>query len=297
MASLKEVKGRIVSVQSTQKITLAMKMVASAKLHRAQSAVENIRIYYKQLYSLYARLASAEKDPDREYTKSRGGRGKIAVVVVSSNSGMCGAFNANVLKELHAVMGDLPKERWLLFPVGKKVREAMVKAGYTVAGNFDHLVDKLKVEHSEELSTRMMELFRTGEVERVEVVYHHFKSMASQKLIRETYLPFSLEGADSEAGEGALERALQEGVEVDNTILEPNRTELLNSLLPVLLHVKLRTIFLDSFASEQGARTVAMQMASDNANEILDNLQMEYNKLRQQGITMELLDIIGGSFV
>ena len=289
MASLKEVKGRIATVNNTRKITSAMKMVASAKLHKAQGAITNMLPYERRLHGLLTNLLGGSEvlvwNTPREVKR-------IALVVFSSNSSLCGGFNANVIKHATQWLDEhqaLGKENILLYPVGKKVADALSKMGYAIQGNFQHLADKPSFAEATELAQGLMNLFTRGEVDRVELLYNHFKSTASQILTREVYLPMASEVCHPERSEGS--RIHQE----TDYILEPSREELLATLLPKVLRMKLYTVLLDSNASEHAARTMAMQIATDNADDLLQELTLMYNKTRQQAITNELLDIVGGS--
>ena len=289
MASLKEVKGRIATVNNTRKITSAMKMVASAKLHKAQGAITNMLPYERRLHGLLTNLLGGSEvlvwNTPREVKR-------VALVVFSSNSSLCGGFNANVIKhatqwlDKHQALG---KDNILIYPVGKKVADALSKMGYAIQGNFQHLADKPSFAEAAELAQGLMNLFTRGEVDRVELLYNHFKSTASQILTREVYLPMASEVCHPERSEGS--RIHQE----TDYILEPSREELLATLLPKVLRMKLYTVLLDSNASEHAARTMAMQIATDNADDLLQELTLMYNKTRQQAITNELLDIVGGS--
>lgn len=286
MASLKEIKGRIASVNSTKKITSAMKMVASAKLHHAQAAIENMLPYQRKLNSILSNLLASGDDFDSPYTDKREKINRVAFVVFSSDTGLCGAFNANVVKEAETLMHIYRKEQVLLYPVGKKAREALLRAGYKAEGNFDHMADKPDYAEAAQLASSLMEMFENKEIDKVELVYHHFKNTAVQVLTNETFLPLQIESNESVDKNGFIN---------DDYILEPPAQELLALLLPKVLRLKFYTVLLDSNASEHGARTMAMQLASDNANELLQDLTVLYNKSRQQSITSELLDIMGGA--
>ena len=290
MASLKEVKGRIATVNNTRKITSAMKMVASAKLHKAQGAITNMLPYERRLHGLLTNLLGGGEvlvwNTPREVKR-------VALVVFSSNSSLCGGFNANVIKHATQWLDEyqsLGKENILLYPVGKKVADALSKMGYAVQGNFQHLADKPSFAEAAELAQGLMNLFTRGEVDRVELLYNHFKSTASQILTREVYLPFILCHPEEHCDEGSRVHPQE-----TDYILEPSREELLETLLPKVLRMKLYTVLLDSNASEHAARTMAMQIATDNADDLLQELTLMYNKTRQQAITNELLDLVGGS--
>ncbi len=296
MASLKEVKTRINSVKSTRKITSAMKMVASAKLHKAQGAIENMLPYQKKLNKILTNFLSADLPIESPYVQEREVK-RVAIVVFSSNTSLCGAFNANVIKMMMQTIGEfrtLGQDNILIFPVGKKVDEAAKRMGFKPQEVSPTLSDKPTYQEAAELAHRLMDLYVAGEVDRVEIIYHHFKSMGVQILLRETYLPINLTNVISEEDRKKEEEA-QENEIANDYIIEPNAEELIASLIPTVLSQKIFTAAVDSNASEHAARTLAMQVATDNANELIQDLTKQYNKTRQQAITNELLDIVGGS--
>ncbi|MBF0731045.1 F0F1 ATP synthase subunit gamma [Bacteroides acidifaciens] len=296
MASLKEVKTRINSVKSTRKITSAMKMVASAKLHKAQGAIENMLPYQRKLNKILTNFLSADLPVESPYIKVREVK-RVAIVAFSSNTSLCGAFNANVIKMLLQTVGEyrtLGQDNILIFPVGKKVDEAVKRMGFQPQETSLTLSDKPTYQEAAELAHHLMEMYVSGEVDRVEIIYHHFKSMGLQILLRETYLPIDLTHVINEEEEPNKEGV--EGHEIANDyIIEPNAEELIANLIPTVLSQKLFTAAVDSNTSEHAARTLAMQVATDNANELIQDLTKQYNKSRQQAITNELLDIVGGS--
>ena len=296
MASLKEVKTRINSVKSTRKITSAMKMVASAKLHKAQGAIENMLPYQKKLNKILTNFLSADLPIESPYVQEREVK-RVAIVVFSSNTSLCGAFNANVIKMMMQTIGEfrtLGQDNILIFPVGKKVDEAAKRMGFKPQEVSPTLSDKPTYQEAAELAHRLMDLYVAGEVDRVEIIYHHFKSMGVQILLRETYLPINMTNVVSE--EDRMNKEEVEEHEIANDyIIEPNAEELIASLIPTVLSQKIFTAAVDSNASEHAARTLAMQVATDNANELIQDLTKQYNKSRQQAITNELLDIVGGT--
>ena len=296
MASLKEVKTRINSVKSTRKITSAMKMVASAKLHKAQGAIENMLPYQKKLNKILTNFLSADLPIESPYVQEREVK-RVAIVVFSSNTSLCGAINANVIKMMMQTIGEfrtLGQDNILIFPVGKKVDEAAKRMGFKPQEVSPTLSDKPTYQEAAELAHRLMDLYVAGEVDRVEIIYHHFKSMGVQILLRETYLPINLTNVVSEEDRENKEE-VQENEIANDYIIEPNAEELIASLIPTVLSQKIFTAAVDSNASEHAARTLAMQVATDNANELIQDLTKQYNKSRQQAITNELLDIVGGS--
>ena len=296
MASLKEVKTRINSVKSTRKITSAMKMVASAKLHKAQGAIENMLPYQRKLNKILTNFLSADLPIESPYIKAREVK-RVAIVAFSSNTSLCGAFNANVIKMLLQTVGEfrtLGQDNILIFPVGKKVDEAAKRLGFQPQETSATLSDKPSYQEASELAHRLMKMYIAGEIDRVELIYHHFKSMGVQILLRETYLPIDLTHlVDGEEKE--KEEEVQGGEIANDYIIEPSAEELIANLIPTVLSQKLFTAAVDSNASEHAARTLAMQVATDNANELIQDLTKQYNKSRQQAITNELLDIVGGS--
>lgn len=294
MASLKEVKTRINSVKSTRKITSAMKMVASAKLHKAQGAIENMLPYQRKLNKILTNFLSADLPVESPYVKEREVK-RVAIVAFSSNTSLCGAFNANVIKMLLQTVGEyrtLGQDNILIFPVGKKVDEAVKRMGFQPQETSPTLSDKPTYQEAAELAHHLMEMYVSGEVDRVEIIYHHFKSMGLQILLRETYLPIDLTHIIDEEEQKNKEEV--EDHEIANDyIIEPNAEELIANLIPTVLSQKLFTAAVDSNTSEHAARTLAMQVATDNANELIQDLTKQYNKSRQQAITNELLDIVG----
>ena len=273
-----------------------MKMVASAKLHKAQGAIENMLPYQKKLNKILTNFLSADLPIESPYVQEREVK-RVAIVVFSSNTSLCGAFNANVIKMMMQTIGEfrtLGQDNILIFPVGKKVDEAAKRMGFKPQEVSPTLSDKPTYQEAAELAHRLMDMYVAGEVDRVEIIYHHFKSMGVQILLRETYLPINLTNVVSEEDRKKEEEA-QEHEIANDYIIEPNAEELIASLIPTVLSQKIFTAAVDSNASEHAARTLAMQVATDNANELIQDLTKQYNKSRQQAITNELLDIVGGS--
>ena len=273
-----------------------MKMVASAKLHKAQGAIENMLPYQKKLNKILTNFLSADLPIESPYVQEREVK-RVAIVVFSSNTSLCGAFNANVIKMMMQTIGEfrtLGQDNILIFPVGKKVDEAAKRMGFKPQEVSPTLSDKPTYQEAAELAHRLMDLYVAGEVDRVEIIYHHFKSMGVQILLRETYLPINLTNVVSEE-DRENEEEVQENEIANDYIIEPNAEELIANLIPTVLSQKIFTAAVDSNASEHAARTLAMQVATDNANELIQDLTKQYNKSRQQAITNELLDIVGGS--
>ena len=257
MPSLKEIKGRIGSVQSTLKITSAMKLVASAKLRKAQQTIEGMRPYERKLQGMLDHLVASGAKVSGEYTRTPAEgapKQRIALVAFASNSSLCGAFNANA-----------------------------VRLTLETIRSYQKLADKPSYAPAAELAEQLMADFLAGRLDRIDLVYNHFVSSGKQVPVRETLLPMG-DVIPSEAKES----------EVDY-ILEPSASALLADLLPKSLRLKFYTALLDSNASEHAARTVAMQTATDNGEDLLQELTLQYNKSRQQKITSEILDLAGGS--
>jgi F-type H+-transporting ATPase subunit gamma len=319
MPSLKEIKGRIASVNSTRKITSAMKMVASSKLHHAQVAIQNMLPYESLLEHILKSFLAAEAESQTIFDQERPVK-RVALVVFSSNSSLCGGFNANVIRLLQrtytSYVQELGEGSVEVYPIGRKVAEKASKLGYDVKGDFASLVDHPNVRECIDIVMELGEKFANGEIDRVELIYHHFKSAGSQILTNKQFLPIDLEGelgrdherdlttnivtkkAQEYLKKNRRQKVVKEGEVAplnDNFIVEPDMNTVLSKLIPKLAHLMLYTALLDSVASEHAARMVAMQTATDNADELLRELNLQYNKSRQQAITSELLDIVGGS--
>lgn len=321
MPSLKEIKSRIASVNSTRKITSAMKMVASSKLHHAQTAIENMLPYENMLEHILKTFLVSAPDVELPFDQERPVK-KVALIVFSSNSSLCGGFNANIIKTmLHAIdeyrKQGLTNDDIIIYPIGRKVEEKARKLGLRSAGSFVHLADKPNSAQCRDISVEAGTMFLEGKVDKVELIYHHFKSAGSQVLTRRTFLPIDLHddvGADNDRDlssnlatkksqeylknrnkqEEEREQATVKPLN-DNFLVEPDLKTVLTELVPKELHLMVYTALLDSNASEHAARMVAMQTATDNADELLRELNLQYNKSRQAAITSELLDIVGGS--
>ena len=317
MASLKEIKGRIASVANTLKITSAMKLVASAKLHKAQQAIGNMLPYQKQLYRiLMDLLATAGSEgvglqPDSGGLMASRPVGKVAIVAFSSNSSLCGAFNSNVVKHVLAVVAEyrsqgLSDSDITVYSVGRKMADAMRKAGFRSPADYSRMSDNPSYEAAAALAQELLDGFRDGRFDKVELVYNHYKSTASQPTLRQTYLPMALSDAIVNAKKNiryciSLKRPEVSEAEIphprnpEDLLIEPSVDELIGVLLPKVVRLRIYTTLLDSNAAEHAARTVAMQTATDNGNDLLAELTLEYNKGRQQKITSEILDIVGGT--
>lgn len=354
MPSLKEIKGRINSISSTLAITSAMKMVAAAKLQKAQMAIQNMLPYERRLYSMLVDLMGAmnisaaasedgsvrgsgsaergfDQSGDRLSLSNRhdlaGMDGayslmaqrevrKVAIVAFASNSSLCGAFNSNVIREATAVINEyrasgLGDAGITVYSVGRKMAEAMKKLGFPSPADFTKMSDSPSYDAASALAQELFDCFVSGRFDKVELVYNHYKSTSSQPTTRQTYLPLSLADATADIQVGKITDSASEPytdkvaepvvrqnsptTETPDLIVEPSKEELIATLLPKVVRLRVFTTLLDSTAAEHAARTVAMQLATDNGNDLLQELTLEYNKGRQQKITSEILDIVGGS--
>ncbi len=293
-------------------------MVASSKLHHAQVMIGNMLPYETMLEHILKTFLASETDAATSLSAPRPVK-RVALLVYSSNSSLCGGFNANVIKMMmHAAeeYKDLGKDNIIVYPIGRKVAEKAEKLGFRIGGDFTSLAEKPNVKQCIDLAHELGKKFLDGEIDKVEMIYHHFKSAGTQILTRKTFLPIDLSSelerdherdltsnvATREAQEYLRRRDQQSSkttVEAkplnDNFIVEPDMSSVLRTLIPKLAHLMIYTALLDSIASEHAARMVAMQSATDNADELIRQLNLQYNKSRQQAITNELLDIVGGS--
>lgn len=356
MPSLKEIKVRINSISSTLAITSAMKMVAAAKLQKAQMAIQNMLPYERRLHSMLIDLMGAmnisaaasedgsvrgsgsaergfDKSGDRLSLSNRhdlaGMDGayslmaqrevrKVAIVAFASNSSLCGAFNSNAIREATAVINEyrasgLRDSDIVVYSVGRKMAEAMRKLGFPSPADFTKMSDSPSYEAASALAQELLDGFVSGRFDKVELVYNHYKSTSSQPTTRQTYLPLSLADATADIQVGKITDSASEsdtnrGAEpvgapvvrqgsptTEDLIVEPSKEALIATLLPKVIRLRIFTTLLDSAAAEHAARTVAMQLATDNGNDLLQELTLEYNKGRQQKITSEILDLVGGS--
>lgn len=358
MPSLKEIKGRINSISSTLAITSAMKMVAAAKLQKAQMAIQNMLPYERRLHSMLVDLMGAmnisaaasedgsvrgsglaergfDQSGDRLSLSNRhdlaGMDGayslmaqrevrKVAIVAFASNSSLCGAFNSNAIREATAVINEyrasgLGDADITVYSVGRKMAEAMKKLGFPSPADFTKMSDSPSYDAASALAQELFDGFVSGRFDKVELVYNHYKSTSSQPTTRQTYLPLSLADATADIQVGKITDSASESdtnrgaesvgapvvrqgsptTETPDLIVEPSKEELIVTLLPKVVRLRVFTTLLDSTAAEQAARTVAMQLATDNGNDLLQELTLEYNKGRQQKITSEILDLVGGS--
>lgn len=287
MATLREVRSRISGVQKTQKITRAMKMVAAAKLRRRQMAVVAARPYARKMKELLATLSTAPEAAAADLLITRE-VAAVALVVVTSDRGFCGAFNGNLLKAAVAHAGSLPEEGGAgkplrLFCIGKKGADFFTKRGYAVAARHVGVFTPLEFPRAQSIAREVVEGYRRGDFDRVDLVYNEFKSVAQQRIMIEQFLPVPPEDTP-----GATRRAI-------DYIYEPGRREILFSLIPRHLDFQLWKALLESSAAEEGARMAAMENATENASEMITGLRLQYNKARQAAITKELLEVVSGA--
>ncbi len=296
-----------------------MKMVASSKLHHAQQLIENMLPYENMLeHILKAFLVSMPEAHSPLNVKHKQLK-RVALVAFSSNSSLCGGFNANVTKLLQQAVAHYREQGVtdiVVYPIGRKITEQATKMGLQIGGNFNLLAEKPNAHQCADIATELSEQYAAGELDRVELIYHHFKSAGSQILTRRTFLPIDLSTelgrfSDRDLSSDVVTAKAQEYLKKkaakeektkdeakplnDNFLVEPDMETILTTLIPKELNLMMYTALLDSNASEHAARMVAMQTATDNADELLRGLNLQYNKSRQQAITNELLDIMGGS--
>jgi len=281
MANLKEIRNRISSVSSTMQITSAMKMVSAAKLKKAQDAITAMRPYSDKLTELLQNLsASLEGDSGSKFADNRMVK-KVLVVAITSNRGLCGAFNTNILKQSVVLAEDVHAGKEVHFmAIGKKANDYLGKR-YNVIANHSAVYEDLSFDNVAVIAEELMELFATGEYDKIEIVYNKFKNAATQIIMTEQFLPIvPIEG--------------ETNTSADYTF-EPSKLEIVEQLIPKSLKTMLYKGIRDSFASEHGARMTAMHKATDNATELRDQLKLTYNKARQAAITNEILEIVGGA--
>lgn len=272
-------------MRSTQKITSAMMMVSSARLQKVQRTNQHLFRYAQKLTQLLQLFLNQEERVETTFTEARTVK-RVAIVAFASNTGLAGRYNTNVIdrvKEVVESYQSLGQENILLYPLGEKLAKAAGKMVLSLHEEYRDLADKQSYEATKRMAEVLMEMYRRGEVDRVELIYHHFKNKGSQELIHEPFLPIELQGVADEKP-------------ATDYIVEPDRITMISLLIPKVLKMNLFTAHLDAITSEHAARMTAMQLATDNAEELTDELTLEYNKLRQQSITNELLDIVGSSF-
>ncbi|QQX77575.1 MULTISPECIES: ATP synthase F1 subunit gamma [Aequorivita] len=286
MANLKEIRNRISSVGSTMQITSAMKMVSAAKLKKAQDAITAMRPYSEKLTELLQNLsATLDADTGSKYSDQREAN-KILVVAITSNRGLAGAFNSNIVKEARNLAANTYAGKQVDFmTLGKKGNDILKKTG-TVLENNNGIFDDLSFENTSEIAEKLMDLFSQGKYDKIILVYNNFKNAATQIVMTEQFLPIlppkQIEGQEAKSSETFY-------------IFEPSKEEIVEALIPKSLKTQLFKALRDSVASEHGARMTAMHKATDNATELRDALKLQYNKARQAAITNEILEIVGGA--
>ena len=281
MANLKEIRNRITSVKSTMQITSAMKMVSAAKLKKAQDAITAMRPYADKLTELLQNLSgSLDSDIGGKYADNRAVN-KVLVVAITSNRGLCGAFNSNIIKQSVSLYhGKYGGKQVDFMTIGKKGNDILGKK-FTIVSNHSEIFDDLTFDNVAEIAENLMQRFTEGEYDRIDLVYNKFKNAATQIVMTEQFLPIvPVEGDTTSTGD---------------YIFEPSKAEIVEQLIPKSLKTQLYKAIRDSFASEHGARMTAMHKATDNAAELRDQLTLTYNKARQAAITNEILEIVGGA--
>ena len=286
MANLKEIRTRITSVESTMQITSAMKMVSAAKLKRAQDAITQMRPFAKKFNEILLNVSGSVEGGDHPLMKKNNGK-KVLLIALSSNRGLCGGFNSNVIKEVKRVIQQNPDKEYSILPIGKKVFDAFKKS--TLINDNDLLPkdceliwDNLSYDYVVEAIMKIINAFENNVYDESYIIYNSFKNAAVQELINEKFLPVEPIEDSSESTSS-------------DYIFEPNQEEILNDLIPNSLKIKFYKALLDSFASEHGARMTAMHKATDNATEMKKELTLFYNKARQASITSEILEIVAGA--
>ena len=281
MANLKELRSRITSVSSTMQITSAMKMVSAAKLSKAQDAIESMRPYSQKLSQLLQDLsATLDDDTSSKYAEQREVQ-KVLVVAISSNRGLAGAFNANIIKGVKNTIAKEYSDKDIhLYSIGKKAND-ILKRSFQVYNTNTHIFDDLSFENVSVIAEDLMKQFLEGNYDKIVLVYNHFKNAATQAVLAEQFLPIPKFETEEEK-------------QLDY-IFEPSKLEIVKDLIPKSLKMQLYKALRDSFASEHGARMTAMHKATENATELRDSLKLSYNKARQASITNEILEIVGGA--
>lgn len=289
MATMRELKGRIDSVHSSQKITGAMKMISSARLRKAESKLTHTQPYREKLWEIYHHIMGAGCEYDSPLTQVREVK-RVALIVFASDDGLCGAFNMNVYKELREVIREYRQKgvrEITVWPVGKKIQYDVHRMPDITIEEVNPLFEGKKdfTQGTKVMVERLEEQFLSGKIDRADIIYTHYKSIGTQIVMNQRFLPVKQEEKKEETTEP----------EMTWYIYEPDCAAILQTLYPLILYAQMYQALMESRTSEQAARILAMQMANDNANKLLGNLQLEYNKLRQQSITSELLDIAGGT--
>lgn len=290
MANLKEVRTRIASVKSTQQITSAMKLVSASKLRRAQTAIQSLRPYASKMQEIMGNLSETMENMEEAIYSQKRNIENVLLVVVTSNKGLCGPFNANIVKstinQLNTTYKDQnSKGNVYLYCIGKKGSDYFSKRNYKVINSNIEIFNNLTFENSSAIAEELGGFYADKKYDKIEIIYNQFKNAAVQILNHEQYLPVEI----------TQEEKKDEKQEQHDYIFEPNKEEIIRELLPKTLRTQFFKTLLDSLAAEHGARMTAMQLATDNANEIVKDLQLSYNKARQAAITSELIEIVSGA--
>ena len=283
MATLREIRDRISSVKSTQQITKAMKMVAAAKLRRAQENILAFRPYSYELRDMIGHLIALSGDLKDISLLEKRPVEKVLIVVVTSDRGLCGAFNGNIIRHAVQRATEYTDREVSLYAVGRKASEFFIKRDFTVRDHSINIFNHLKFEDAAHISNELVSMYLNSEFDRIEVIYNEFKSAIQQNLVIEQFLPFVPD-----------EEMMQDSSQID-FIYEPGKKEILNSVIPKHLNVQLWRTLLESNAAEQGARMTAMESATDNAQDLIERLTIFYNRSRQAAITTEISEIVSGS--
>ena len=282
MANLKEIRSRITSVGSTMQITSAMKMVSAAKLKRAQDAIVKMRPYANKLTELLESLSASLDSSDGGVYSTKREISKVLIVPITSNRGLCGGFNAYIIKRVYELINDHYKNKEIsILSIGKKSSEHFSKNNFNIIGSQDELFNDLTFENVSSIADDIMKKYREGSFDKVVLVYNQFKNAATQIIMAENFLPIQSESNDIEAA--------------GDYLFEPTKEEIVEELIPKSLKTQMFKAILDSHAAEHGARMTAMHKATDNASELKKELTLTYNKARQAAITGEILEIVGGA--
>jgi len=281
MANLKELRNRIASISSTMQITSAMKMVSAAKLKRAQDASQQMRPYAEKLQEILENLSSTLDTSENAFSAEREVE-RVLLVPIAANRGLCGGFNANIIKATKSRIKELEGSEVKIFAVGKKANDGFKRSELEIVENNIEIWNDLTFENSSEMAQGIMEGYLNGDYDRVEIIYNHFKNAAVQEVLTEQFLPVASTETQGDQAAGEY-------------IFEPGKLEILDELIPKSLKTQIFKALLDSIASEHGARMTAMHKATDNANDLRGGLKLEYNKARQASITNEILEIVGGA--
>lgn len=282
MANLKEIRSRITSVGSTMQITSAMKMVSAAKLKRAQDAIVKMRPYANKLTELLESLSASLDSSDGGVYSTKREISKVLIVPITSNRGLCGGFNAYIIKRVYELINDQYKNKEIsILSIGKKSSEHFSKNNFNIIGSHDELFNNLTFENVSSIADDIMKKYREGSFDKVVLVYNQFKNAATQIIMAENFLPIQSESNDTQAA--------------GDYLFEPTKEEIVEELIPKSLKTQMFKAILDSHAAEHGARMTAMHKATDNASELKKELTLTYNKARQAAITGEILEIVGGA--